>query len=197
MDILQGAGDATGARGGAVMARVAIRTHRSRKAFARYPIVLQEMQAVHEDKIKAEYIKTFKAIVANWKNKPGFTSRKVLDADSYRLYVYPTGSDKAKQLWAWNVEGTKAHPIAAKYAPMLVFPWGGRGSYIAKTGPGGKWYGGPGIVVNPKTVRTKAVIHPGTAPRNWPEIVAKKKKAFYSREVENAWKRALRKMSSG
>ena len=46
-------------------------------------------------------------------------------------------------------------------------------------------------------VRPLKVMHPGTDPRNWPTVVAKKNKAFYSRTVENAWKRAMRKINAG
>jgi len=171
--------------------------HRGRKAFARYPVVLEEMTAVHERELKPEFLKHFNAVVANWRHRPEFRARKVLGEAAYRLYIYPAGDAQAKQIWLWNVEGTRPHPIAAKNAPYLRFKWGGPGSYVAKTGPGGKWYGGPGRVLNGRWYAVPEVHHPGTEPREWPKVIGEKLKGFYSRTVENAWRRALRRMNQG
>jgi hypothetical protein len=178
------------------MPLVAARFHRGRRKFYKYAQVKKEMESVHENVVKPRFLKEFRKIVANWRNAPGFASRKVLNSDGFRIYVYPTGNEEAKQLWQWNVEGTRAHAIVPVNAPMLRFEWGGKGSYVPKTGPGGKWYGGPGTVVNGTTRYSMGVMHPGTEPRNWPEVVAEQEASFYSREVENAWRRSLRKINS-
>jgi len=179
------------------MANVAMRLHRGRRKFGRYPLVLDEMERVHNDRVKPEFVSAFDRIVANWTNKPSFRGRFVASVDGFRLYVYPVGSDEVKQIWWWNVQGTDPHPIQAKNAPHLSFNWGGKGSYMAKTGPGGTWFGGPGTVAN-GTFRGPVVIdHPGTAPREWPQVVANLHKRYYSRETENAWRRAVRKMDRG
>lgn len=179
------------------MARVEVRMHRGRKAFARDAVVLEEMTAVHEQQLKPEFLQRFNAVVANWKHRPDFRARKVLGAEAYRLYVYPAGSEEAKQIWRWNVEGTRAHPIAARNAPYLRFKWNGPGSYAAKTGPGGKWYGGPGRVIGGRWYALPEVHHPGTAPRAWPTVIGKQLQHFYARTIENAWRRALRRINQG
>jgi len=175
------------------MPKVAARFHRSRKRFVNHPVVREMMEAVHDNEIKPTFIRDFDRVVANWNNKPGFAGRKHIDADGFRVYVFPTGSEQVKRIWTFNVEGTRPHPIFPRNAPMLVFE---RGSYLPKTGPGGKWYGGPGKVVGGQTVRSFGVMHPGTEAREWPKVIAEKRKSYYSRTVENAWKRALRRMNS-
>jgi hypothetical protein len=176
---------------------VAFRAYRTRKKFIRHAAVIEEMARVHDDVLKPAFIKDFQNIVANWSTRPGFTGRKYLEPDGFRIAVYPTGSAEAKQLWEWNVVGTAPHRIAARRAPRLRFLWGGPGSYLAKTGPGGKWYGGAGRVVGGTWHMPFEVQHPGTAPRNWYEVIKEKRKDWYTRQVENAWRRGLRKMDAG
>ena len=173
---------------------VAVRYHRGRRKFSQYAVVKKEMISTHDRIIKPKFIRAFDEIVSNWKNRAGFAGRLMQNIDGLKLYIFPTGSAKAKQIWKWNVEGTPAHDIPVKTAPWLQFK---AGSYLPKTGPGGKWFGGPGKTVGGTFVRTLLVKHPGTDPRNWPTVVAKKNKAFYSRTVENAWKRAMRKINAG
>lgn len=178
------------------MPQVAVRFNRTRRKFYKYALVKQEIVGTHEQDIKPTFLKDFRDIVSNWSNRPGFQARKVLTADAFRLYVYPTGPENVKQIWQWNVEGTRPHPITPKNAPRLRFQWGGPGSYLPKTGPGGAWYGGPGTVIGGSEVFSLGVMHPGTDPRNWPQVIAEKRKRYYSKTVENAWRRALRKIDS-
>ena len=175
------------------MPMVGVRFNRGRKRFSQYAVVKKEMTTTHNQVIKPQFIRAFDDIVSNWTNRPAFAAKLMQNVDGLKLYVFPQGSEKAKQLWKWNVEGTKAHDIPVKNAPALAFT---AGTYLPKTGPGGKWYGGPGSVVGGQFVRPLLVKHPGTEPRNWPTVVAKKNKAFYSRTVENAWKRAMRKIGT-
>jgi hypothetical protein len=158
-------------------------------------VVVDEMVDVHDNVLKPQMIKWFDRIVANWANRPGFAARKYLTSDSFSINIFPTGSEEVKNIWWYNVLGTRPHPIRPKDAPMLVFPWGGPGSYMSKTGPGGKWYGGPGTVNNATLRFSMGVQHPGTAPRNWTKLAAEEFKPIYSRTVENAWRRALRRIS--
>ena len=175
----------------------AIRFHRGRRKFSQYAEVKKEMAAVHQQVIKPQFVREFDKIVHNWATQLTFGTRLMQNPDGLKLYVFPQGSAKAKQIWWWNVLGTKAHEITAKNAPTLVFEWGGPGSYMPKTGPGGAWFGGPGKVSGGAIIRPLRVWHPGTAPRPWPEIVRNENKVFYSREVENAWRRALRRINRG
>ena len=175
------------------MPMVGVRFHRGRKRFSQYAVVKKEMTTTHNQVIKPQFIRAFDDIVSNWTNRPAFAAKLMQNVDGLKLYVFPQGSEKAKQLWKWNVEGTEPHVIKAKNAPRLAFM---TGPYLPKTGPGGKWFGGPGRTVGGMLTRPLEVMHPGTDPRNWPTVVAKKNKAFYSRTVENAWRRAMRKINA-
>ena len=76
--------------------------------------------------------------------------------------------------------------VDLKYEDVQVPEWGG---VVRVRGPGrvigGRWYALP------------EVHHPGTAPRAWPTVIGKQLQHFYSRSVENAWRRALRRMNQG
>lgn len=176
------------------MAKVAVRIIRTRRRFANYPVILSEMKAVHDKVIKDRFLKEFNDIVANWNTQVRFQSRFTMTGQDMNLYVYPTGSKEAKQIWNWNVQGTPPHRITVKNAKTLAFQWGGVGSYSPKTGAGGTFYGGLGQTTGGQMVYPTSVNHPGTAPRNWPEVIREKLASYYSREVENAWRRALRRM---
>jgi hypothetical protein len=43
----------------------------------------------------------------------------------------------------------------------------------------------------------KQVQHPGTKPRKFEEFIRKREAAWFTRQMENAWKRAIRAMSQG
>jgi len=68
--------------------------------------------------------------------------------------------------------GARAHTIVPVNAPALVFPWGGRGSYIAKTAPGTlAASAGSGRDTGPITYRG-IVNHPGFPAREYHEMIA-------------------------
>ena len=178
------------------MTLIGVRFTRGRRKFIKYPAVIDEFVRTHTREIGPEFVKEFDDIVDNWTNKPVFTTQMNIDPDGFRLYLGVAGSDKSVSIWWWNVQGTSPHPIVARNAKTLVFEWGGYGSYQPKTGPGGSFFGGSGTVVGGAIVRPLAVMHPGTDPRNWPAVVREKKKGFYSSSIENAWKRATRRMAA-
>ena len=96
-------------------------------------------------------------------------------------------------IYGFVTGGTKPHKITARRAPTLVFMWGGPGSYKPKTKPKGK-IGGPGIVVGGTLHRPVSVNHPGTEARDFESTIADDEKPWFSRTMENAWKRAIRKL---
>jgi hypothetical protein len=178
------------------MPTVAFRVNRSRRAFVNAPKVRDVLSKALDDEVKPHFIKAFEKYVVNWKHKPKFEGRKFIAADSIKVNVYPTGGNK--QIYLWVTEGTKEHDITPKSGGFLWFvSLGGRGvkSYVPKTGPGGSWYGGPGISLGHlRSVR--AVHHPGNKPRDFEARVRKDEAPWYSRTMNNAWKRAIRAMQS-
>ena len=120
-----------------------------------------------------------------WKHKVSFRARFQMRGDDAVLYVFPTGPNK--DLWTWTSRGTRPHPIEAKNAPYLVFPYGGPGARPKTTVPAGKgavkFYGGPVR----KWASVKKVDHPGTQPRHFEERILKE----YGRDFRKIIRRAL------
>jgi hypothetical protein len=153
--------------------------------------VRQVLENALENEAKPHFVDAFKAIVADWDHAPDFAARKSITNDSITVSVYATG--KNKQIYEYVTKGTRPHTISAKNAPSLVFMWGGPGSYKPKTAPGGV-FGGPGVVVGGKLTFRKQVHHPGTKARKFEEFIRKREKVWFSRTMENAWRRAIRAM---
>jgi len=180
------------------MPTIAFRTIRTRRAFVNAPKVKAVLERALDGEVKPHFIKEFEKFVVNWEHKPEFAARKFITADSIKVTVYPTGQNK--QIYTWVSGGTKGpYDITPKNGPFLWFvSRGGRGvkSYIAKTGPGASWYGGPGISVG-NLRRVKAVSHPGIKPRAFEARIRKEQAPWFSRTMENAWRRAINAMKSG
>lgn len=170
------------------MPTVAFRTIRSRQKFARALEVKKELEQTLDRVVKPHFIEAFKRVVVNWKNKPEFKARKFIQADLIKVNVFPAGEHK--NIWIYVSGGTKPHIITAKRAPLLVFE---AGRYVPKTAPVGK-FGGPGVVRDGQVVRKRSVNHPGSEPREFEKVIRDDNKDWYSRTMENAWRRAIRKL---
>jgi len=176
------------------MPTVAYRVTRSRRKFIGAPKVKGYLAAGMEAEVKPHFIQRFKGVVSNWKHAVDFKARKYIQADSIRLNVYPAGPNK--QIWIWVSGGTKGpYPIPKHPSPgrRLAFKWGGPGSYKAKTGTGGK-IGGPGVVVGGSMHYPRQVKHPGIKAREFEKTIAEDEKAWFSRTMNNIWRRAIRQM---
>ena len=173
------------------MPTVAYRVIRTRRAFVNAPKVRDVFGKALDDEVKPHFVEAFDQVVANWEHKPDFQARKYITADAIQVNVYPTG--KHKQIYIYVTEGTRPHTIVPRHANFLAFVWGGPGSYKAKTAPGGTW-GGPGTVSGKMTFR-KQVQHPGFPGRKFEEFIRKREAAWFTRTMENAWRRAIRAMS--
>jgi len=127
------------------------------------PAVLKMMREVVEGK---RYSTSGDA----WKHKVDFRAKFQIRGGDGVLYAYPTGENK--KYWIWTSRGTKPHPIDAKNAPFLIFPYGGPGQ-APKTrtprGSGGS-FGGPGVT---KWAKVTHVDHPGTKARLFEEQIMK------------------------
>jgi len=175
------------------MPTVAFRVVRSRQRFANYPAIKKELARTLDKEVKPHLIQRFNIVVMNWDHRPDFKARKFIRADSIWVNVYPTGDKENVMIYGFVTKGTRRHKIKAKNAPALAFMWGGKGSYKPKTKPKGK-IGGPGIVVGGTLRRPVEVMHPGSEARDFEGVIAEDEKRWFSRTMENAWRRAIRRL---
>lgn len=122
-----------------------------------------------------------------WTARPIFEDVVEATVSGYDVLVGPSGPHA--DVWRMLDDGTRAHTIAAKNAPALVFVWGGPGSYKAKTRPGVLAAGPGGATGN--LVAFRKVRHPGTVARNWTAAV----RASVGRRSGEIMIRALQKWS--
>lgn len=145
------------------------------------------------------------AIVANWVHQPVFKSEVKVTGNSIEIVVFiENASDSLGpyggtigDLWQWIDEtGTSPHLIEAAPGNVLVFSWGGPGSYVPKTSARPARYGGPGEVQNGQTVGLSFVHHPGFPPRRFSAAINSGIKAKLDAAVDAGYKAGFRKISS-
>lgn len=171
------------------MPTVAMRVTRRRRKFMHSAKVKRQLAAVLDDTVKPHFIKSFERVVCNWKHKPEFKGRKFIRPNKMWVDIFAAGEHK--KIWIFVTKGTRAHIIRAKRGKTLAFQWGGKGSYKPKTKPPGK-FGGPGVVVGGEMHFPKQVKHPGSKAREFEKVIAKDEKPWFSRTMENAWRRIIR-----
>jgi hypothetical protein len=156
-------------------------------------IARKEIEMVLDQRVKPALVKSHEKVVEDWTTKVTFQARKVLKPDSITIYVYPTGPNK--KIWYYVDLGTDPHPITPKKpGGLLVFGWGGKGSYVPKTmAKPARTVSGGGYVKNPKVTYAKRVDHPGSEGRNFTGQIAEDIKPDFRREVENAFRRTARR----
>lgn len=148
-------------------------------------------------------VAAYRRPVANWseQSKPDFRARAESGSKRIRLTIVAIGT--AHQLFIWklvNTTGRKPGPIRPKpgnVRGLLIFPWGGPGSYQSKTGANPARFGGPGTVRNATIRRFKMVDHKGFPPRRFDipinrDLDPEAKKAIY-----NGGRRGLRRGKRG
>ncbi len=167
------------------MPQVAYRAVRSRRKFNKSEEIIRDLSASIDSEVKPHFIREFDKRVANWKNKPEFRARKFIRLDSISLNVFPAGPNK--EIWGYVDRGTRPHIIRPIRANALAF----RTRYVPKTRPPDR-YGGLGRASGPR-VYTKLVRHPGTKARKHTEGIRRKNRQWYSRTMESAWRRAIRR----
>lgn len=172
------------------MPTVAYRTIRSRRRFANYPQVRRDLGIVLDDIVKPHLIQRFEIVVKNWRHRPDFKGRKFIRPDRIWVNVFPAGSAEDVQIYKWVTGGTKKNYKIPKAGPgFLSFKTG----YKPKTKPKGK-IGGPGVFTGPRISFVGQVTHPGIEARKFEEVIAKDEKAWFSRTMENAWRRTIRRL---
>jgi len=156
-------------------------------------ITRKEIERVLDQRVKPALVKSHEKVVEDWTTQVTFAAKKYVRPNSITVYVYPTG--KNKKIWYYVDQGTRPHPITPKKpGGLLVFPWGGKGSYVSKTlARPARTVAGGGYVKNPTTRYAKRVDHPGSEGRNFTGQIAEDIKPDFRREMENAFRRAARR----
>ena len=136
----------------------------------------------------------FDGVVSDWtaKNRPKFVVETRTKSDEITVIVRPFKRRKASRIFKWVDEGTRPHVIRPKpgnKTGRLFF----RTGYQPKTLPVAKAHAGPGIATGPLVI-AKSVRHPGTKPRLFTQTIMKKSRPVFRRRMENAFKRAVRKL---
>lgn len=172
------------------MPTVAYRVTRTRRKFIKAPTVKQKLSAVLDNEVKPHFIKEFKGVVSDWKGKPDFKARKFIRPDKIWIDVFPSG--KNKQKWIWVSRGTRGPYRIPKAGPgFLAFNLG----YSARTKPRGRAHVGSGTASGPLVIGIMQVKkHPGIEAREFEEVIAEDEKPWFSRTMENAWRRIIRSL---
>lgn len=100
--------------------------------------------------------------VSDWSDKPRFERELSIKPDLIIGRLIVKGSDAAALHFMWTDQGTKAHIIRPKKAPMLRFQTG----YAPRTAPIAKAQVGDGKASG-QHVSTLVVLHPGTTARQF------------------------------
>lgn len=168
-----------------------IRSGKRKALLTQLPSIAKEMlSAALDSQVKPALIKSHELVVANWKNKPTFQTRKYIKGDSIGMTVFPAG--EAKEIYTYVDQGTKPHLIVPVHAKLLRF----RTGYSPKTLPnparlvlqpsGGKATG--------PQVFAKVVHHPGSEARNFSEAIARDLQPEFVRVIENTFRQVARKL---
>lgn len=168
-------------------------TKRPPKASAQYKVVQDEVR-VGLNRVGVRVVKAYKAVVNNWRGKPGFKYKVGSGAKQVYLRIEVTGT--RRNIANWNridKTGARPHIIRPKRAKFLVFAWGGPGSYAPKTSPSPARFGGSGRVTNGRIRFFKQVNHPGFKPRKFSEAINKDAIPVLDKEVRNGYRRGMRK----
>ena len=127
--------------------------------------------------------------------KPTMAYEAKITAGDAFVWIGPKGSQSAIEKWRRIDEPGRAkrHPISARRAPYLRFPWQGlRSSYDAKTTPRKFSSSGPGKKLG-TTRQVKTVDHPGIyEPREWSITLANQRIKPFAEAVQAAINKALR-----
>lgn len=155
--------------------------------------ILDRLDQTLTGRVAQDLTAYFQDIFANWEHKPDISVSLRREEGASVLRVAPSG--ESATIWRWVSKGTPPHPIAARNAPRLVFPFQGAGnSYDPKTsgqGPGSIVYGGPGQRKG-KLVRPMQVTHPGIEPRQFERWIVAQYQPKFASIMQAALEQALR-----
>lgn len=173
-------------------------TKRPPKAAAQYKVIQDEVR-IGLNRVGVRTVKAYKAVVNNWRGKPGFRYKAGSGGKQLYLRIEVTGT--RRNIANWNridKTGARPHIIRAKKPDkrgrlLLYFEWGGPGSYAPKTNHSPARFGGSGKVSNGRLVAVKQVNHPGFKPRKFSEAINREARPILDKEVRNGYRRGMRK----
>lgn len=151
------------------------------------------------NKLGDAHVNSRKRVVSNWSNrtKPTFSHKVTVNLFVIGIQIMVREKSRKRPIWHWlDVTGIKAHVIRPKPGNKwgrLFFPWGGPGSYQAKTKAGPARWGGSGLVRGAKLTVAKMVKHPGFKPRKFSEAINKDLRPEARRAIKNGGARGLRR----
>jgi hypothetical protein len=144
-------------------------------------------EALDKD-VKPALIKSHNLVVANWKHKPKFQTRKDIRPNKITMSVFPVGDNA--EIYTFVDQGTRPHVIKAKNAPRLVFQTGYKPKTLARPA---RTVSGGGVATGP-TVFAKQVQHPGSEAREFSETIAEDIKPDFKRTIENTFKQVSKQL---
>lgn len=164
-------------------------------------IARKAMEKALDSEVKPALIKSHNLVVANWKNKPEFRTRKVIRPDRITMIVFPTGP--AAKIYIYVDQGTKDHfvpgsggRIYPKAAAALAFRYGGK--YNPKTlakpartvSGGGKVTGGTSVVL----ASVKGHMVSGIEAREFSKTIAGDIEPGFKKTIENTFRTVSRQL---
>lgn len=146
-------------------------------------ITREQMNQVMED-TKNDLLKSLNSIVKDWKSDVSFQARKYVKADLIAINTFPVGKDK--MVWEFVDKGTKPHTIKAKTSKGLRF----KSDYKPRTLPNPARLASGGGISTGSWKAAKIVNHPGSKPRNFEKVLGSDYQPKFTRDTNNAFKRA-------
>lgn len=164
-------------------------------------IARKEIEKALDSDVKPALIKSHNLVVADWKNKPEFRTRKVIRPDKITMTVFPAGDNA--DIYTYVDQGTKAHMIPAgggriyaKKAKALSFKYGGKYNPKTLAGPartapgGGRVVGGTPVVVG----SVKGHMVSGIKAREFSKTIAGDIEPGFNKTITDAFKRVSRQL---
>lgn len=141
--------------------------------------------------IKKDYVLT----VRTWEHeKPKFETTTSIQGVGPTLAVTASGGpEKGVKKWMWIDEGTKRHRIKPKKAKYLRFTVPSSPKTQPRVIGSGTGSKGNKVIFMGK----KGVMHPGTKPRKWTEIITQKWKPIYTARMNEAIRAAAKQSGMG
>ena len=151
-------------------------------------IARKALEDALDSQVKPALIKSHNLVVAGWKNKPEFRTRKYIKAESIGMTVFPSGPNA--EIYTYVDQGTRPHLIVAKNAPFLSFKTGYQSKTLAKPA---RIVSGGGTATGPR-VYAKVVHHPGSDAREFSKTIAEDIKPDFRRIIEKTFRQVSKQL---